>query len=122
MQVSNPISFKFEEIKLYLSKIASLEVDIKAFNPALDKKKAFLKPAAPNRLLGLTTATFKAPQLNPDSVLHRPKAAKTRLKGELGKQMPLGYKPTQGEVDDLIKKFTRIKLNRIEFLLIAQAP
>ena len=34
--------------------------------------------------------------------------------------MPLGYKLTQGEVDNLIKKFSNIKINRINVMLILQ--
>ena len=34
--------------------------------------------------------------------------------------MPLGYKLTQREVNNLIKKFSNIKINRINVMLILQ--
>jgi hypothetical protein len=62
--------------------------------------------------LGSAPAPFRPAQLNPNVV---PQAGliNPRPRGERGVQMPVGQPATQGEVDDLIKKFLRFKINSI---------
>ena len=121
LTVTKPEDFKYSEIEPFLSKVASREAEIETFNPAFKKKASMPKAAVPSEPLGQATGqTFRMPQLDPNVVLK--KAGGSRPQGERGVQMPPGHEPTQGEVDDLIEKFARIKLNGLNLSLEPQAP
>jgi hypothetical protein len=122
LSISNPGAFQYEQIGLFLSKMAFREAEIEAFNPALAKNSHVVKTTASNSSLGpLPTVTFRAPQLDPNAVL-RPTQTTQRPQGERGVQMPPGHEPTQSEVDDLIEKFTRIKLSGMNLSTAPQEP
>jgi hypothetical protein len=126
LTISQPEDFRFEVIEPFLNKIASREAEIETFNPAFAKKNAAKSTnAEPNGALTATTAQdmFRAPQLNPNVVTQRKTVPMTvRPKGERGVQMPPGHEPTQGEIDDLADKFSRIKLNGANLFLEPQEP
>jgi hypothetical protein len=50
-------TFRFKKIKPFLSKIASREAEIKAFNPALGKNNQIAKTPSADVLLGLAQIT-----------------------------------------------------------------
>jgi hypothetical protein len=119
LSTSKPKDFKYTDIERFLSKTAARDADIEAFNPALIKNDKIVKTPTIEPLGPPPTNTFRAPQLDPNIVL-RP--TKERLQGERGVQMPPGHEPTQNEVDDLIEKFTRIKLSGMNLFLTPQEP
>jgi hypothetical protein len=125
LSIARPSDFAFERIELFLSKMASRESEIEAFNPALGKNSSVAKPTTGDSLGPIPANTFRAPQLDPNvispSSFVQPKTNQ-RPQGEQGSQMPPGHEPTQNEVDDLIEKFTRIKLSGMNLSISPQEP
>jgi hypothetical protein len=122
LSITAPSTFGFEKIEPFLSKMASREAEIEAFNPALGKNNRMAKtPSADVPLGPAQTTVFRTPQLDPNIIL-RPSQQSQRPRGEHGVQMPPGQEPTQSEVDDLIEKFTKIKLSGMNLSVAPQEP
>lgn len=122
---TSPLEFQYDKIETFLNKLSSREAELENFNPAFSKKEqSRMLPVelGPNVPLGPAVA-FQAPRLDPSRVIPNSIGSQaTRPRGDRGVQMPPGYKPTQGEVDDLIEKFSNIKINGMNAMLIPQHP